>query len=315
MKAIMPLALMLVATALAGCGGNTADDASSTTGTPTFSATQGAITGLLINDVFRPIPGALVLLQEAGLTSTTDATGVFGFGELEPGRYTIKVQSEGHQAAARLVDVLANEYTEVEILADRLANPGSRIVTNQYSIFTPCAASAVVFSVVHGLCFYDESGDSYRPGISDLNYTGFENVTYLVAEVLLNQPDNYEFVIRHDDGSSFGGDEYGSVRITDGTYGKVIIKMNDSYLKETQPGNANWTNDKPLAALNFYVGTGGNELEGAGCTVNAEEPNTGTKSCRSFYGAGHKAAIEGNIIMSLFLGEPEEPIETYAVLA
>ena len=87
MKVFFAVAL-LSSLALAGCSGSGDGDGTSATGSSTtgpLKSGKGAISGLLINDVFRPVPGGLILIQDLGLTATSDASGQFAFLDLEPG--------------------------------------------------------------------------------------------------------------------------------------------------------------------------------------------------------------------------------------
>jgi hypothetical protein len=295
-------ACMLVATVLAGCAASEETVTSETTGRPTLSAGKGAIAGLLIDDIYRPIPDALVLLQGTGLTATTDASGQFTLLDIQPGSYILVASATGHDAAPVNVDIVAGQYAEVEVSARRIFSQGGHVITTQYSIFTACATSAVLISVVYS-CLLDS--DSYRPGLQRLNFNESKELTYLVAEVKVNQADNYLFVLRHDDGSSFGGEQYGAGRINNTDYGRVILQRDSTYDNSTSR-NVKWTNSKPMAALLFYLGQGGQELQDASCTAG---------QCGNYYGAGQRFALKGNIILSAFIGEPTVDIATYCVLS
>ncbi|HEX2066990.1 MAG TPA: hypothetical protein VHI93_09280, partial [Candidatus Thermoplasmatota archaeon] len=76
----LPLAAVAVtlALSLAGCGGKGGTPTGGATTGP-LDPTRGAIAGLVIDDVYRPVPGALVLLQPVGLTATSDRSGQFAF--------------------------------------------------------------------------------------------------------------------------------------------------------------------------------------------------------------------------------------------
>ena len=308
---------MIILAALAGC---------------TDSGGKGAISGLLIDDRFRPLAGGLVLLQPVGLTATTNADGEFVFVDIDPGQYTARATLEGHEAAPEQVNVVVGEWTELNLDARRVFSQGSTVVTAEYSIFIPCAASVPVTAVTHGYCFYDLSGDTYRPGLRNLNFTGEKNVTYALFEMKVNQQGNFELVVRHDNGSPSGGENYGRDRTDEASYAKVILQYVPEDAVDPQPYQANmthWNNTKMLAALLFYLGEGGDQLREAGCAApespvpvpalpgtpvtNPTQPNT-KPTCRNFFGVGHAQAIRAQIVISLFLGEPEQPVESYQVL-
>lgn len=308
MRAVLGVAAMLLCLALAGCGGKSV--VTGGTGQPPLPPDKGAIAGLVIDDVYRPVPGALVLIESVGLTATSDGEGQFTFSGLDPGAYILKVQSDGHASAPKTVQVVAGQYAEAEVQADRLFNSGPRIVTTEYSVFMSCATSTPITTATYS-CLLDQ--DSYRPGLSGLNFTSEQNVTYLVAEILVNQPDNYQFVLRLDDGSAFGGEQYGLADIKGGTYGKVTLKPGANYMNSTEPHNAAWPNTKPLAALLFYTGTGGDQVQSAACTVPNQNV-AGTHTCSGYFGVGQKFAIQARIVLSLFLGKPPMPIDTYSTI-
>lgn len=324
MKAFSSLATLLFAgVLLAGCSGTTDVDidTNTDTGRPVIAVNKGAVAGLLIDDVYRPVAGGLVLLQGAGLTATTDELGQFEFLDVTPGSYVAIASADAHEAAPVNVDVEVGKYTELEVQARRLFSNDGYIITTQYSIFTACATSAVVVSTVYS-CLADS--DSYRPGLHMENFTA-ANITYLVSEVKLNQADVYKWVLRCSGGGSFGCGEYGYANVTTsdetskGVYGKVTLKLNDNYMDTW--ASVPWNNTDPIDMLVFYMGQGGEDLTPAarpvGCTLPpvTNPLNNKPAFCREYYGAGHRVAVQGRIIMSLFLGEPKTPIEDYHVLA
>ncbi|MEA3189785.1 MAG: Carboxypeptidase regulatory-like domain [Thermoplasmata archaeon] len=305
---------------LAGCS-SPAATVETGTSQPVLEAGKGAVTGIVIDDVYRPIPGAQVVLFPLGLLATADQSGQFGFTDLEPGPYELQVQAKAHEASPAPVDVKEGEYSEVEVQARRVFSDDGRIVTLQYSFFQPCAESAVLVSTIHGYCFLDESGDSYRPGLEGLDFSGYgANLTFVVAEMTVNQPDDYVLVMRCDDGSSFGCGEYVRSDTNGAAYAKAIIRNGTNH--QMTPDSINYTVEDPMEVLVFFYGTGRHEttdvLQPVGCAspVQPTNPLNGKPAlCREFYGAGHRFAVEGNIVLTLFIGEPQLDIESYGVLA
>jgi hypothetical protein len=289
------LTLLFTSTALAGCSGGDGDD-----GKPEpLPADKGAISGLLINDVYRPVPDALILLQPAGLTATADASGQFLFADLEPGAYILRVQAEGHEAAPVNVDVVAGEYAESEIVARRVSNEASRIITTEYSVFIPCAIDFVASGYVLD-CTFDQSGDSFRAGFIS-NYTGYSNATYLVTEMRAENPDRYEMQVREDDGTDSGGDRY-FVAQFEGDYLKVVLKLGEVNQEwNGQLNNVAWNNDVGINTILFSDSLGREEVQQVDPTI----------CC----GAGAHFGIKAKFVQSLFLGEPEVDIDSYSVLA
>lgn len=285
---------------LAGCGDGPEGGRSAGSGTTgPLASGKGAISGLLINDVFRPVPGGLVLIQELGLTVTSDASGQFTFVDLEPGAYLLRVQADGHESAPQGVDVTEGEYAEVELIARRVSSEGGRILTTEYSVFIPCGVDFVYSGIVTD-CTFDQSGDSYRAGFSS-NYTGYANATYLVTEMKADNPDRYEVQVREDDGTSNGGERY-SVAQFEGDYVKIVHQLGIAdTVYNGQANNVPWNNTKTVYTILFPDSIGREELQGAGSPF----------CC----GAGAHFGIRAKFVQSLFIGEPEVDVATYSVLA
>jgi hypothetical protein len=322
---------------LSGCTGGGPEpgtDPADEDARPELQADRGAIAGLVIDDVFRPIPGALVLVQTYGFTATTDADGVFTIVDLVPGTYVLLVTASGHEAAPKSVDVEVGKYNEVEITARRVFSENGATITTSYSIFTACAFSTPGLALLAS-CILDD--DSARYGLHMNNFTE-ANITYMVSEVVLNQADDYIFVVRcSDPGNSFGCGEYAYTNISvadetqKGVYGKIVLKRGDNYMNTWQ--SHPWNNTKTIDILLFYKGQGGDEVHSAaypaGCAVTEAwnglpDPVPGFPTnplndkpllCRVYYGVGARLALQGRIVMTLFLGEPAEPIDTYHALS
>ncbi|HEX2066492.1 MAG TPA: carboxypeptidase-like regulatory domain-containing protein [Candidatus Thermoplasmatota archaeon] len=317
MRPLLAAVAVVLAISLAGCGGK---DGTPTGGAPTgpLDPTRGAIAGLVIDDVYRPVPGALVLLQPVGLTATSDRSGQFAFTDLEPGAYVLKVQADGHAAAPKTVEVVAGQYAEAELQADRLFNQGSRIVTTEFSAFIPCAADFVVNGVVAN-CLLDLSGDSYRAGFtSNVTELGLTNITYMVNEVLLNQQGNWILQVREDDGSAAGGERYAVQSVQDGRYIKVVNQHGvRNTASDEQARNVPWTGDKPFATIIFFTGEFKEELSPAGQPfedANVTNPATGNPVRPICCGVGASFGIQAKFVQSIFLGAPTVDIASYSTL-
>ncbi len=99
---VLLMCALTASVALAGCASSDGGDDQVLDGgvsddTFTLKAGRGAISGLLVDDRFRPIEltdnpttefqrSGFVLLQELGLKARTDSNGEFSFVDLEPGR-------------------------------------------------------------------------------------------------------------------------------------------------------------------------------------------------------------------------------------
>ncbi|MCA1818860.1 MAG: carboxypeptidase-like regulatory domain-containing protein [Halobacteriales archaeon] len=286
----MAAALLCCTVVLSGCSGG------KDTPAPDQLATgRGGISGLLIDDIYRPVAGGLILIQGIGLTATTDDLGQFSFVDVLPGSYILLATAPNHEASPVTVDVVAGQYAEPEIVARRTFSVDGATVTTQYSFFLPCATTALVYATTSN-CSADLSGDTYRSGVHKLNFTGF-NVTYLVVETKFNSKSSFLITLRHDDGSSGGGDEWAQGRSNGTDYVRVLLQKGVA-----QPGEKLWRNEKskPMEVVPFYLGEEGDTIYGT----------TGVDT----FGAGHKFAIKGSIIVTAFVGAPAVEVADYHVL-
>lgn len=298
MKAFSLLAALVVAAAaLAGCNDDAPSGPSAGTGTTgPLASGKGAISGLLINDVFRPVPGGLVLIQELGLTATSDGSGQFTFVDLEPGAYLLRVQAEGHEAAPINVDVVEGQYAEVEVIARRVSSEAGRVITNEFSVFVSCNVNAVVIGLPFD-CTLDQSGDTDRAAFTS-NYTEVANVTYMVTEMRANQVGNYEVRIRPTDHDQGPDDNYAVMEIVESDYLRIIHKLGEVAHEpyELTGNNAAWNNTDEFITI-LYVDS-----------IGKNAGDTGT------FGVGLDVGIRAKFVQSVFVGEPEVDIETYCVL-
>lgn len=287
---------LVLSLALAGCGDKGGGDGGGGTSTnPPLQSGKGAISGLVINDVYRPVPDALILLNN-GLTATSDASGQFTFTNLDPGAYIARIQAEGHEAAPQSIQVEAGQYAEAELLARRVVNEGSRIITTEYSVFVSCNINAVVIGLPYD-CTMDQSGDTDRAAFIS-NYTTTQNVTYMVTEMKANQVGNYEVRIRPEDHDQGPSDNYAVMEIVETDYLKIVHKVgevaHDPY--ELTGGNQAWNNTEGFLTI-LYVDS-----------VGKNAGDTGT------FGVGVDVGIRAKFIQSIFVGEPDVDIATYNVL-
>lgn len=303
MKAILLVGLM-ASLALAGCSGGDDGGTPTTTGGATtgpLKSGKGAISGLLINDVFRPVPGGLVLIQDLGLTATSDSSGQFSFIDIEPGAYLLRVQAEGHESAPQTVDVKEGEYAEVELMARRVFSEGGRIITTEYSVFIPCAIDYVANGNVID-CTFDQSGDSFRAAFTS-NYTGYANATYLVTEMKANNDDRYEVQLRSGECPEGVEGGYYAVSQFAGDYTKLVMPLggiSEQNAELSYGPNVEWENQCTIDTILFSDSQFREELQENGAPV----------CC----GVGAHFGIKAKFVQSLFIGEPEVDLATYGVL-
>lgn len=263
-----------------------------------LNSNLGAIAGLLVDDRFRPIDledageadgefqaEGFVLLQETGEQRKTNENGEFSFVDLEPGTYTLRVSAMGHEATPQRVQVSAGEFSEINLVARRVSTQDSAIITQEHSVFIPCAFVVPFYGLFTLNCVLDLSGDSFRSSVN-LDFSEYgEDLSYIVAESRMNKDSNWVLTLR-DSGSAcpcYGRDDFS------GIFGKVIIQVGDTPYVEG--------NDAYYADQNLNVGT---FFSGDQDLVVAQ--------------GGVVAGAQGKYLISLFLGEPEQDLETYSLL-
>ncbi|MEK6975150.1 MAG: carboxypeptidase-like regulatory domain-containing protein [Candidatus Thermoplasmatota archaeon] len=294
MKVVL-VVLLVASLALAGCNDGKKGGTGGGTTQPPLAAGKGAIAGLVVDDVYRPVPDALVLASN-GFTATTDPSGQFTLVDLDPGAYILRVQADGYEAAPQSFEVVAGEYTEAEVLTRRIVNEGSRIITTEYNVFVSCNVNAVVIGLPYD-CTFDQSGDSDRPGFI-ANYTGIQNITYMVTEMKANKVGNYEVRIRPEDHDQGPDGNYAVMEIVDSDYMRIVHKIgevaHDPF--ELTGGNVAWNNTEPFLTV-LYVDSIGKDAGG-----------TGT------FGVGVDVGVRAKFVQSIFVGEPPVNIDSYGVL-
>lgn len=296
-----------VAAFLAGCGAKTEPPTAATgTCTDCLSNGKGAITGVVIDDRYRPVPDALVVLTPSGLTAKSDAEGQFQFGPLEPGSYVVLAQAKDHEAAPKNADVKAGEYTELEVQARRTFNQNGLIITTQFSIFIDCSEEAVVIAnegATEGVsCMMDQSGDSARGSFdSQLSPADANLTTYMVTEAISNQKGSYSLVVGTLDAQGNVNKEYADATCIDGTYARVQMQPKKA---DTRPGEqengatAKWPAADKFTTIIFPRSN----------TYQQVHDQTG------LWGAGVVLGFKAKIVQTVFLGPPGLDIGSYAVL-
>lgn len=288
-------ALLLVLVGLAGC----ADEPAPTSDAPDqpLAAGTGAISGLLVDDAFRPIPDANILVQETGQQVETNANGEFFVGDLQPGTYTLRVNAEGHEAKPETARVDAGEFTEMNILARRVTSLDGATVTQEFTVFLDCAVSLVVALPFD--CSTDLSGDSHRRDFT-VDYTPYgADASALVMEMKAAQSKRYEVDIWWPDGDTI---PFYANDVFTGDYAHFVLKHGETNTEdEAIFTNDPWINEYPLLTEIIVFG----ELSEEGGQV--EEFFLGG-------GVGVHLAVKAQFMHTLFLGEPEVNVDDYCVL-
>ncbi|HUR64126.1 MAG TPA: carboxypeptidase-like regulatory domain-containing protein [Candidatus Thermoplasmatota archaeon] len=87
------VAWLVVAAALAGCGGQAAEP----TPTPAAAGDRMRVAGLVESDTLVPLANATVAIAELNLTATTDDVGTFAFPPLPPRVYSVEARHLGYR--------------------------------------------------------------------------------------------------------------------------------------------------------------------------------------------------------------------------
>lgn len=295
---VVATAIMMSAVMLAGCADEGSDDVQVEDVDPdTFqlAAGKGALQGLVLDDRFRPIADAFVLLQPAGITTDANGDGEFTFVDLEPGKYTIRVQAEGHEAVPQTVTVVEGVFEEVQVVARRVLSAGGTILTQEFSVFIPCGVNFVAGGT-NADCTADLSGDSERSSFS-ADYSEYgANVTYMVTEMLASQQGFYEVRVRPP-GVSGGNDNYAVNEVKEGDYLKMVNQRGVvNEVDQITGTNAPWENDGSFNTILFVDGA-----------LKGETP---ANCC----GIGPYFGVKAQFVQSVFIGEPEVALDTYCAL-
>lgn len=77
-----------------------------------YSSLNGQVTDMQTGE---PIKGASITLTPGGMTTVTGSDGNFGFVNLDPGLYTVIVQSDGYMTNRKNVNAVAGESHHVDV--------------------------------------------------------------------------------------------------------------------------------------------------------------------------------------------------------
>lgn len=278
------VAALTASVVLAGCtdDGDAAPVDGEIVDSETYSlGNKGAINGLVVDDRFRPIVGARVLLQEIGSTIEANENGEFQFIDLEPGTYTVRVNAEGHEATPQKVRVDEGVFSDLSVIARRIINEGGTILTQEFAIFIDCW---IPFWTELN-CFLDMSLDSKRAGFT-ADYLDVKDISYVNSEFWFDQAGSYSGRVGVCNGESFS--TWHSKTIDQ--YGRLLL-TNDAGQWENRTDDSNL--DGHLREQKF-------------CTVVF--PNG------QFGPVGFGISTKAQIMQSVFLGEPEVDLDAYCVL-
>lgn len=259
----------------------------------------GSIEGVLLTERFMPIAGAEVLLTHSHQASTTNAAGEFFFENLDPGLYKPLLHLEGFEAKIEPVYVGENEQATTDIIAREIRPLEPSLITQQYSVFIGCGLTVIYTDSFD--CTLDESGDSSRREfITD--YSHISNVTHFISETSVSKEGRYQIDI-WDKEAPNPRDGMFANKVFDGTHAKIHLVHGETNTDSADSyENAPWTNQGGFSTQLIPYGSFADET-----TLPPLEATTKG-------GIGIHLGIKGKFIHSLFIHEPEKPLDTYCVL-
>lgn len=145
------VAFLLIATMMSGCSDSSgklagneiiiestlpAEISSNQTQTkaPTAQA-KGHLAGVVVDQAIRPLQGVVVKLPGLDRKHVTDRTGEFGFVDLMPGSYFIKIEHQGYYGAEAVIEVAADKFSRAKVILERIPPPTPRHETIQFDGF------------------------------------------------------------------------------------------------------------------------------------------------------------------------------------
>jgi hypothetical protein len=352
------LVTILTATvALAGCVSEEADtddvDPNSIDKETFKLGNQGAISGLVVDDNYRPIqlkedwgnqaPGdyqdiGFVLIMETAQRLETTENGEFNVLPLEPGTYTVRVAADNHEAIDKQVKVVAGEFAEMTVEARRTFSTGGSILSQEHTLFSACFANALVISAALAAIAAgcgDTSGDSSRfdfwsdySALSSSSASthgadapeGSNILRAMVTEMRANSPGFYGVTIRLvNDGCTegLGYCDYDNLESEGSRYVRSIMTVGHQKAsgEDLQEGQSDYCNwkDDRGDACATYAFDGDRRFQTA---LFARHPSEEyVRPITGTQGAGVTFGVKAQFVQNVFLYEiPEGGIEDYCVL-
>ncbi len=114
------------------------------------SGQRGHLTGFVLDDSLRPVPGALVTLPGLNATDRSGEDGAFAFPDLWPGPYRVTAEAANHRSADTVVEVPADEFVKLKFILERVAPPTPR---HETQVLTGFADVAVPYHPVNFVSF------------------------------------------------------------------------------------------------------------------------------------------------------------------
>ena len=290
MRALWVVAIISIS--LGGCTASIPDTPRAAQGAEgDHGAGQGGIWGLIVDDRFRPLSGAFLLLHEWGLTTHSDGDGEFFFAGLPPGTYKVTAQTDDHEAAPMHVQVEAGTWNDATLVARRTTGEQAwpDRIQREWVFFSECDVNLIVVGF-SGDCGFGGGGTGHRV-LHDYRELP---ATWVTTEARFNQDGRYRLVLGGDRECDFSltGDcrdpQYAGVSAT-GRYVRAAVGP-------TTATNDTWyvPFDNLLPVYTLTV------VEGSRLPI--------------LLGLGVHFAVRAQVIQTVFLGAPSVDPTTYCVL-
>lgn len=121
----------------------------------------GHISGVVVDQAIRPIPGARVHLPGMDLEHEAARDGSFSFTELYPGAYFLTATADGHETAEAVVQVEPDQIVRVKFILQALPPPTPHHVTQKFTGYTDLSGAVPFFtgSPLCGTCRFTAQTD------------------------------------------------------------------------------------------------------------------------------------------------------------
>lgn len=105
---------------------------------PDPATLPGAIEGVVTTPSLAPIVGARVTLLRENVSTRTDASGAFRFGDLAPGQYLVAAEAEGHKPRTVTTRAANGTVTELDLTLEPDPRPEPRHETDEMNGLLAC---------------------------------------------------------------------------------------------------------------------------------------------------------------------------------
>lgn len=201
------------------------------------AAAVGGIEGTVVDEEQIPLAGVKIAVAELKLEVLSDSNGSFAFLDVPVGRHELYTQLIGYESAARSVEVMEGETSDVSFVLVRLAAIVAYHATTTYAGKMTCGAALVPWCGV-----FDEANQVYgtpnptnERWLFNWTYPGGEAPAQMVSELVWQPATGYTakaFIVALLIDDAIAQDEEGPSPVRMVTEGSVIagkLKSNPNY--------------------------------------------------------------------------------------